>query len=137
MTTDLFGEDDTTYFDDVEQFFTLQRQAVAELVESYAETAEWVEVTEHYQIPRWHYGETQDGETGGVLINLSPSGHVEVLEGLRRHEIDPDTAEATAETPIAPPRERPAYSVPLCRYHRPSQEHGRAGPAACQPAQGA
>jgi ParB family chromosome partitioning protein len=115
FTTDLFGEDDTTYFDDVEQFFTLQRQAVAEMVEAYAATAEWVEVTEHYHIPRWHYRQAEEGDAAGVLVNLSPSGHVEVLEGLSRHEIDPDTAEATAETPIAPPRERPAYSVPLSR----------------------
>jgi ParB family chromosome partitioning protein len=30
-TSDLFAEDETTYFDDVEQFFRLQHEAVAEL----------------------------------------------------------------------------------------------------------
>src|SRR4030095_7997511 len=113
-TTDLFGEDDTTYFDDVEQFFALQRQAVASLAEDYAAKAEWVEVTEHYNIPRWHYREAEDGATGGVLINLAPSGQVEVLESLDRHAVAASTASATADTPLAP-KPKPAYSEVLCR----------------------
>ena len=113
-TTDLFGEDATTYFDDVEQFFTLQRQAVAALAEDYAVKAEWVEVTEHYNIPRWHYRQAEDGATGGVVINLAPSGKVEVLEGLDRHAVTTSTASATADTPLAP-KPKPAYSEVLCR----------------------
>jgi ParB family chromosome partitioning protein len=113
-TTDLFGEDVTTYFDDVEQFFTLQRQAVAALAEAYAAKAEWVEVTEHYNIPRWHYREAEDGATGGVVINLAPSGQVEVLEGLDRHAVNASTASATSDTPLAP-KPKPAYSEVLCR----------------------
>ena len=135
LTTDLFGEDATTYFDDVEQFFTLQRQAVADLAEAYAAKAEWVEVTEHYHIPRWHYRQAEDGETGGVVINLAPSGEVEVLEGLARHEVTASTACGNRRHP--PRTEAQARlqrgSVPL---HRASQEHGRAAPAARQPAQG-
>jgi ParB family chromosome partitioning protein len=115
FTTDLFGEDDTTYFDDVEQFFTLQRQAVAEMVEAYAATAEWVEVTEHYHIPRWHYRQAEEGDAGGVVINLAPSGEVEVLDGLARHEVTASVASATADTPLAP-RPKPPYSEMLCRY---------------------
>jgi len=114
FTTDLFGEDDTTYFDDVEQFFALQRQAVAAMAEAYAPKAEWVEVTEHYTIPRWHYRETEDGATGGVVINLAPSGQVEVLEGLDRHAVTASTASATSDTPLAP-KPKPAYSEVLCR----------------------
>lgn len=114
-TADLFGEEHATYFDDVEQFFALQRQAVAALAEQYAATADWVEITEHYQIPRWQYLEAHDLDAAGVLINLSPAGHVDVLEGLARPQLDPETAEETAETPVAPPRARPAYSTPLCR----------------------
>src|SRR6266446_440638 len=113
-TTDLFGEDATTYFDDVQQFFALQRQAVAALAEAYAPKAEWVEVTEHYTIPRWHYREAEDGATGGVVINLAPSGKVEVLEGLDRHAVTASTASATADTPLAP-RPKRAYSEVLCR----------------------
>ena len=81
-TSDLFGDDETTYFDDVEQFFTLQREAVAELAERHAESAAWVEVTEDYRLPAWQYRDAGEGEAGGVLINLSPSGEVEVREGL-------------------------------------------------------
>ena len=113
-TTDLFGEDATTYFDDVEQFFALQRQAVAAMAEDYAVKAEWVEVTEHYNIPRWHYRQAEDGATGGVVINLAPSGQVEVLEGLDRHAVTASTASATADTPLAP-KPKPAYSEVLCR----------------------
>jgi hypothetical protein len=58
----------------VEQFFALQRQAVAALAEQHAETADWVEVSEDYHIPRWQYRQTEDGEASGVIINLSPSG---------------------------------------------------------------
>lgn len=113
-TTDLFGEDATTYFDDVEQFFTLQRQAVATLAEAYAETASWVEVSEHYHIPRWRYRQAEDGEHGGTLINLSPSGEVEVLDGLARPEAATHAAMTTLDTPLAP-KPRPAYSEALCR----------------------
>ena len=113
-TTDLFGEDSTTYFDDVQQFFALQRQAVAALAEAYAPKAEWVEVTEHYSIPRWHYRQAEDGATGGVVINLAPSGKVEVLEGLDRHAVTASTASATVDTPLAP-KPKPAYSEVLCR----------------------
>jgi ParB family chromosome partitioning protein len=115
-TTDLFAEDAATYFDDLEQFFALQRQAVAGLAERYAETAAWVEVTEHYHIPRWHYRQTEDGETAGVLINLSPTGEVEILEGLARRDIAPHTAAATADTPLAPAKPKSAYGTTLCRH---------------------
>ena len=111
-TTDLFGEDATTYFDDVEQFFTLQRQAVAALAEDYA-VAEWVEVTEHYTIPRWHYREAEDGATGGVVINLAPSGKV----GARRPgppRRGTSSLNDGADTPLAP-KPKPAYSEVLCR----------------------
>ena len=34
ITTDLFAEDETSYFDDAEQFFALQKEAVEELSEA-------------------------------------------------------------------------------------------------------
>lgn len=48
-------------------------------------------MTESYRIPDWQYREAEKGEAGGVLINLSPSGAVEVREGLVRHDMDEDT----------------------------------------------
>src|SRR3546814_8678695 len=44
LTGDLFAEAETTYFDDREEFLTLQKQAVEELAEEHRKTAEWVEV---------------------------------------------------------------------------------------------
>ena len=75
ITTDLFAEDETSYFDDGEQFLALQKEAVAQLVKHHEAQAAWVEVTEEsYRIPDWQYREAEEGETGGVLINLSPLG---------------------------------------------------------------
>jgi ParB family chromosome partitioning protein len=116
LTTDLFAEDTASYFDDVEQFFALQRQAVANLAKRYEETADWVEVTECRQIQSWHYDAAEEGERGGVLINLAPSGEVEVRERLVRHDIEAETVAETADTPLAPARERPEYSTPLRHY---------------------
>ena len=117
ITTDLFAADGgTSYFDDGEQFFALQREAVEELRKHHEANAAWVKVTEEYRIPDWQYRDAKKKEKGGVLINLSPSGHVEIREGLVPHRIEKATAEATAENPIAPPKVKAAYSAPLCRY---------------------
>jgi ParB family chromosome partitioning protein len=115
ITTDLFADDEERYFDDVEQFFTLQRAAVEKVAAEYADKAGWVEVTDRYSIPCWQYEEAPEGEPGGVLINLAPSGRVEIREGLARPQIDEATREATADHPAAASR-RAAYAAPLRRY---------------------
>src|SRR5262245_2619022 len=114
FTSDLFAEADATYFDDAEQFFTLQRQAVAALAEQHGETAAWVEVIEDYTFPRWQYKEAGEGESGGVIIHFCPSGDVEIIEDVIKRDLDPATARATAKTPLAP-TPKPAYSEVLCR----------------------
>jgi ParB family chromosome partitioning protein len=116
ITTDLFAEDETSYFDDAEQFFRLQKAAVVELYRHHLESAAWVKVTEDYRLSDWQYRKAKRKEKGGVLINLSPSGAVEIREGLVKHEIEEATAEAIAENPIAPVKAKAAYSAPLCRY---------------------
>jgi len=116
ITTDLFAEGETSYFGDPEQFLELQKQAVARLAEEYEGKAAWVEVIESHRIPDWQYEEAEEGEPSGVLINLSPTGRVEIREGLARPEIDPDTRAATADNPAAPKKPKAAYSAPLCRY---------------------
>jgi ParB family transcriptional regulator, chromosome partitioning protein len=116
ITTDLFADDETSYFDDWEEFLRLQKEAVAQLVKEYEASAAWVEVTEAYRIPDWHYDEAEEGEQGGVLINLSPTGRVDVHEGLVKREIDRHTAEETADNPIAPRKAKAAYSSVLCAY---------------------
>jgi len=112
-TTDLFADDDRTYFDDVGQFWDLQRQAVTVLADQYREGAAWVELTEHYTLSAWQYRKARDGEAAGVLINLSPTGTVEVRDGLVKHDVSPPTADLTADSPLAP-RPKPAYSAVLC-----------------------
>jgi len=116
VTTDLFAEDETSYFDDAEQFFALQKEAVAELRKHHEASAAWVTVTEDYRLSDWQYRKTKKKQRGGVLINLSPSGAVEVREGLVRPKIEKETAKAIAENPIAPVKVKAAYSAPLCRY---------------------
>jgi ParB/RepB/Spo0J family partition protein len=114
-TRDLFADDATTYFDDVEQFFALQREAVGELAERHAERAAWVEVTEAYRLPAWQYREAASGEESGVVINLAPTGKVEVREGLLKYDIDTSAEEVAGE--LAPVKKaKPAYSAILCRY---------------------
>ena len=76
LTTDLFADSENTYFDDAEQFFALQREAVAELVKHHEASAAWVDLTESYSIPDWQYRKAGKREKKGVLINLSPSGRV-------------------------------------------------------------
>ena len=114
ITTDLFAEDESSYFDDEEEFFRMQREAVAQLVKHQEADAAWVELTEDYRIPDWQYREAEEGEQGGVLFNLSPAGRVDIREGLVRREIDRHTAEETADNPIAPRKPKPAYSAALC-----------------------
>jgi ParB family chromosome partitioning protein len=116
ITTDLFAEDETSYFDDAEQFFVLQKEAVEELRKHHEASAAWVKVTEEYRLSDWQYRKARKNQRSGVLINLSPSGAVEIREGLVLPKIEKETAEAIAENPIAPVKVKAAYSAPLCRY---------------------
>lgn len=116
FTTDLFGEAESTYLEDEEQFMELQRGGVDALADYYREGAAWVEVTENYSLNAWQFEDAEEGQPSGVLINFSPHGEVEIKEGLVRPEaIDPDTADQTADTP-ANKKAKPAYSKPLCQY---------------------
>jgi ParB family chromosome partitioning protein len=116
ITTDLFAEDETSYFDDAEKFLTLQKEAVAQLVKHHEASAAWVEVTESHHIPDWQYRKASKRQKGGVLINLSPSGRVEIREGLAKRSIDKQTAAETMDHPAAPAKRRCAYSSALCAH---------------------
>jgi len=118
ITTDLFADDETSYFDDVDQFLTLQKEAAESLAEERRKTAAWVKVLYLYTVPWWQYREAAEGEASGVVINLHPSGEVEVREGLAKHEVEPEVAHTTRASPMAPrpPRERPAFTTELLRY---------------------
>lgn len=115
ITTDLFAEGETSYFDDVEQFHALQKEAVAELAERYRGEAAWVEVSEGWRIPMWQYDEAPSGEPGGVLININPRGVVDIREGLVKAPCDDTTARAVAGNPIAPQKAKAFYTAPVRR----------------------
>lgn len=119
VTTDLFQAEETSYFDDAEQFMALQKRAVEELASTYEGKAAWVEVTSSHRLPEWQYEKAgkRNRKEAGVVINLSPRGTVEIREGLMRStEIDSDTAHATADSPIAPVKHKATYPTPLRRY---------------------
>ncbi|HEY5305591.1 MAG TPA: ParB/RepB/Spo0J family partition protein [Pseudolabrys sp.] len=118
ITADLFADETTSYFDDVDQFLTLQRGAVEQLAEEHRQSASRVEVFELYSVPWWQYRETADGEPSGTVINLHPSGSVEVRTGLVRHEVQRQVGVETRETPISSraERARAEFNVPLLQY---------------------
>jgi ParB family chromosome partitioning protein len=116
VTADLFADDDNTFFDDAEQFFRLQSQAVEALAEHYREAgAAFVDVLTEGYAPWWQYREadTEDSEAG-VVIHFKPSGRVEVREGLVRRDVRPSVAEETAAAPAAP-KPQPEYTGPVVR----------------------
>jgi ParB family chromosome partitioning protein len=114
-TRDLFGNEESTFFDDVEQFLSLQREAVDALAEKHRKRAAWVDVLSTYAVNWWQYRHAEKGEPAGVVINLKPTGVVEVKKGLVRHEVKQQVVEATRETPEVP-KERAAVSNSLVRY---------------------
>jgi ParB family transcriptional regulator, chromosome partitioning protein len=117
ITTDLFADEETSYFDDVDQFLTLQQAAVEALAREYRTSAAWVEVLNLYTVPWWQYREANEGEPAGVVINRHPTGSVELREGLVRHEVNEVVVESTRHSPVAcRTRERPQFSAPLVRY---------------------
>jgi ParB family chromosome partitioning protein len=116
ITTDLFAEDETSYFDDAGEFMALQKDAVGELVKHHEESAAWVDVTQGWHIPEWQYRKARKNQKGGVLINLAPSGRVEIREGLAKVRIEKETAKAIAENPAAPVKAKAAYPKSLCCY---------------------
>lgn len=118
LTTDLFADEETTYFDNIDQFLVLQNTAADELAEERRKTAAWVDVLHLYTVPWWQFHEAAEGEPSGVVINLHPSGMVEIREGLVRHQVADTVSQATRISPMTPrpTRERPVYGAELFRY---------------------
>lgn len=110
FTKDLLAEEDDTYFDDVEQFKALQKQAAENLVEKYTQSHEWAELQEGYSFHKWEYRQAAEGEKGGVIVFLSRSGAVSIHEGLTKSKADKSTANALKA------RAKDFYPTPLRRY---------------------
>lgn len=111
FTKDLLAEADSTYFDDVEQFETLQKQAAEKKVAEYAQTHEWAVLEEGYRFNKWEYGEAEEGEKGGVVVFLANDGNVSIHEGLVKTKAAVSTTKALKAT-----KEKDFYPTPLRRY---------------------
>ena len=109
FTTDLFAEDETTYFDDAEQFFDLQKAAAEKLVSDFDKEKDWAELVEG-RFPSVEYRKAEDGESGGVVVCLSYEGRVDVHEGLIRKKIDQSVSDALRSKP------KVTYARPVLEY---------------------
>ena len=109
-TTDLFSDDKTTFFNDVDEFIALQRAQAEKWAEDYRKTREWVEVIEGRFFP-WQYEEAEEGQPCGTVISISNYGSVEVHDNLLKiSRVDEDTTKALRAKPVV------TYPAPLCRY---------------------
>lgn len=113
-TTDLFGEDTATFFDDVEQFLRLQAHAVEEMAERLRGEFAWVEVIRESYVAWWQYEAADEGEEAGAVIQFTPAGRVSVREGLRKRPVREDVVRSTRVAPKAA-KVAPAYSAALIR----------------------
>ncbi len=118
-TTDLFAEDETTYFDDCEQFLALQEQAVITLKVDYeAKGFSPVEIFEGYEFSSWQYRDADASldEKGGVAIQIHRSGRVELHEGIINRDFDTKTKEETTGNPFVDDTAKPFYTRPALEY---------------------
>jgi ParB family chromosome partitioning protein len=113
-TKDLFAEKDATYFDDKEQFFILQKEAVEALAEQYRRSFAWVEINADHSVSWWQYREAKKKETAGVVIHFAPTGRVEVRKNLTRQTVDPKAINGKGQS--KKPKVRPAISKATYRY---------------------
>lgn len=112
-TKDLFAEKDATYFDDTEQFMSLQREAVDNLAEQYRRSFAWVEIITEHTVSWWQYRQPKKKEPAGVVIHFAPTGRVEVRKSLVKQEVD---QKATAGKKPKKAKARPAVSKATWRY---------------------
>lgn len=108
---DLFGDDESTFFDDMEQFWTLQNEAVQDLESDLSKDGfAPIEIIEGGYFSKWQYREPEEGETGGAVIHVLSSGEVEIHKNLINRDLDEKAIELTDAKP------RATYSKPLCEY---------------------
>lgn len=110
FTSDLFGDDNTTFFDDMEQFWTLQNEAVQKLEADLSKQGfEPVEIVEGY-FQSWNYRDAEEGEDSGAVIHVAHTGEVEIHKNLINRKLDKKAVELTE------PKPRATYSKPVCEY---------------------
>jgi ParB family chromosome partitioning protein len=107
--TDLLAEDETTYFEDSEQFYTLQKEAALARTAELDRNNDWAVFTEG-RFSSLEYKKAGKGKASGVVVNLTPEGRVEVHEGLIKKNVDGSVSDALRSNPKA------SYTKNLCAY---------------------
>ncbi|ESY51886.1 MULTISPECIES: ParB/RepB/Spo0J family partition protein [unclassified Mesorhizobium] len=130
-TTDLFGDENATFFDDADEFLRLQKKAVDEIADKHRKTAGFVDVFNGYSAPWWQYRQAAKGEEHGVVINLSPSGAVEIRKRQVRNKSDENGSDEEQEQ--TEPRQRPEFGPGLLRYFAHQKTIALMGALAEQP----
>lgn len=113
LTRDLFGSEEETFFDDMEQFQKLQTAAVertAKLLKQ--DGAAFVDIIADHHARWWQYREADEQDAWGAVIHHAPCGRVEVRHGLARCDVSDSVKQATVEVPKA----KPEYSRVLLRH---------------------
>lgn len=111
FSRDLFGDDESTFFDDMDAFWELQNAAVKTLEQDLMQEGfSPIELIEGGYFSKWQYIEPEEGETGGAVIHISLSGEVEIHKNLINRELDEKAVELTEAKP------RSTYSKPVCEY---------------------
>lgn len=114
FTKDLFAEKDATYFDDKEQFFNLQKEAVEALADQYRRSFVWVEISTEHSVSWWQYRDAKKKDAAGVVIHFAPTGRVEVRKNLARQTVDLKATNGKGQS--KKPKDRPAVSKATYRY---------------------
>ena len=116
LTTNLFRDEDETYFDDVDQFMELQRAEVERRAEEYRnqDSVEWVDVIEASYVGWYQYGNARkNAKKYGVALHFhTGTGAVEIRELLKRSNLSTGTSSALsgADRPKPP---KPTYGPKL------------------------
>ena len=92
-TTDLFGSAETTYFNDPEQFYELQKSAAEKMVADLDKENDWAALVEG-RFSSVEYTKAKKGQSGGVVVCLTSEGKVDVHKGLIRAAIDESVSTA-------------------------------------------
>ena len=112
ITRDLFFNEDESYFDNREEFFDLQDDAVQALKQKKEDEGySPVEICEDRWFSRCEYRQALEGEQGGCVIHFSPNGDVSVHEGLVSRALDKKVVEEIKESTL-----KKTYSSSLCEY---------------------
>ena len=116
FTTNLFSDDDQTYFDDVDQFFRLQHEHIAKLKTEYKEKgASFVVVAENWWNDQYRYrvSKAKSPKDKGIAIIIKSDGRLDIRENLVPNGYSSATNQALDEDGKRQKPPRPAYGSGL------------------------